>query len=133
MHLLTASTVTLTLIVTAAGLTAGTRSSAGDISAKTTPEIAGLDFDIGNFATDAVWAQYVAKGDHLECVMDATDAGAGYLIQDTRQPPSAASPWTSDLRRMRNRPSELRVLVDICRKSCQVGLARQRLRQGLGV
>jgi hypothetical protein len=63
------------------------------------PELAGLDFDINDYATDAVWNQYVAKGDHLQCVMGATDVGAGFLIQDTRKPPSAASPWTGDLRR----------------------------------
>jgi hypothetical protein len=100
-HLLTASIVALALIVTAVGLSIGTHSPADGIrGTNPLPELDGLDFDIGKFANDPVWAQYVAKGDHLRCVMDATDAGAGFLIQDTRQPPSAASPWTGDLRRM---------------------------------
>ena len=95
MRLLTKSTVALALIISAAGLPAGDTPGAN-----LPPETAGLDFDIKDFATDAVWKQYVAKGYHLECMMGATDAGAGFLIQDTRNPPSAASMWTGDLRRM---------------------------------
>jgi hypothetical protein len=62
------------------------------------PETAGLDFDINNFASDKLWAEYIAKGNHLNCIMDATDAGAGFLVGDKRKPPSAASPWSGDLR-----------------------------------
>jgi hypothetical protein len=32
------------------------------------------------------------------CLMEATDAGAGWLEKDPRKPPSAASKWTGDLR-----------------------------------
>jgi hypothetical protein len=81
----------------------------GAPGANSPPEIAGLDFDIKNFATDAVWKQYVAKGEHLACAMTATDAGAGFLIQDSRTPPSAASPWTGDLRRRQKAPSVSRI------------------------
>ncbi|KAF1837233.1 hypothetical protein BDW02DRAFT_519446, partial [Decorospora gaudefroyi] len=45
-----------------------------------------------------MWARYVEKGEHLVCLMQATDAGAGFLTADTRTPPSAASRWTGDLR-----------------------------------
>jgi hypothetical protein len=89
------------LVVASTCLAIGMPMPAGDgPGADSPPELAGLDFDIKNYATDAVWNQYVAKGDHLQCVMGATDVGAGFLIQDTRKPPSAASPWTGDLRRM---------------------------------
>ncbi|KAF1915304.1 hypothetical protein BDU57DRAFT_476936 [Ampelomyces quisqualis] len=45
-----------------------------------------------------MWTTYVRKGDHLNCVMVATDTGAGFLLEDTRKPPSAASPWSGDLK-----------------------------------
>jgi hypothetical protein len=64
------------------------------------PELAGLDFDITRFADDARWNSYMAKGRHLTCIMDATDAVSGFLIEDSRKPPSAASPWTGDLSSM---------------------------------
>jgi hypothetical protein len=73
--------------------------ASGAPGANSPHEIAGLDFNIKNFATDAVWNRYVAKGNRLACLMTATDAGAGFLIQDSREPPSAASSWTGDLRR----------------------------------
>jgi hypothetical protein len=41
----------------------------------------------------------VAKCSHVTFFMAATDAGAGFPIQDSREPPSAASSWTGDLRR----------------------------------
>jgi hypothetical protein len=76
-------------------------------------------FDPAKFAEDALWKvratctmcietytdfvpipqkKYVAKGHHLKCVMDATDEGAGFLVEDTRSPPSAASKWSGDLK-----------------------------------
>jgi len=67
------------------------------------PEVAGLDFDIARFADDAKWMSYIVKGQHLNCIMGATDAGAGFLIEDPRKPPSAASPWSGDLSSMRPR------------------------------
>ncbi|KAH9865863.1 hypothetical protein J1614_009450 [Plenodomus biglobosus] len=61
------------------------------------PVLGGLDFDPHKYASDAQWKQYVDKGQHLICLMEATDEGAGYLIEDTRTPPSAASLWTGEL------------------------------------
>ncbi|OAL50382.1 hypothetical protein IQ07DRAFT_509705 [Pyrenochaeta sp. DS3sAY3a] len=62
------------------------------------PELA-IDFDPSRwYADDELWERYVQKGEHLVCLMQATDRGAGFLIQDTRTPPSAASPWNGDLR-----------------------------------
>ncbi|EOA81968.1 uncharacterized protein SETTUDRAFT_72231, partial [Exserohilum turcica Et28A] len=57
----------------------------------------GGDFDPNVWADDELWNKYLAKGQRLMCLMDATDQGAGYLMQDTRQPPSAASRWTTEL------------------------------------
>jgi hypothetical protein len=59
-------------------------------------EIAGLDFDVKKYAEE-MWRKYVEKGEHWNCIMDATDAGAGFLIEDTKKPPSVASPWQGDL------------------------------------
>jgi hypothetical protein len=59
---------------------------------------AGLDFDINKVADDAMWNQYVSKGNHMNCIMDATDAGAGFLMEDTRKLPSAASLWSGSLK-----------------------------------
>ncbi|KAI4661440.1 uncharacterized protein J4E79_005253 [Alternaria viburni] len=56
------------------------------------------DFNKGAYATKALWDKYLEKGNRLMCLMEATDRGAGWLSQDTRQPPSAASRWTGDLR-----------------------------------
>ncbi|KAI4638163.1 hypothetical protein J4E93_010319 [Alternaria ventricosa] len=62
------------------------------------PRTDGGDFNPGNWADDAKWQKYLDKGHHLTCLMDATDRGAGWLSKDTRQPPSAASKWTGELR-----------------------------------
>lgn len=48
-------------------------------------------------ADDARWTKFVEKGKHLNCLMEASDKGAGWLLKDTRNPPSAASQWTGDL------------------------------------
>jgi hypothetical protein len=53
-------------------------------------------FDVSKAASDALWQRYIAKGHHLNCIMEATDFGAGLLVQDTRNPPSAASLWNAD-------------------------------------
>jgi hypothetical protein len=58
---------------------------------------AGLKFNINDYASEAVWNQYVAKGDQFMCKMQANDKGAVWLMQDTRTPPSAASQYTGDL------------------------------------
>lgn len=64
------------------------------------PAFGGLDFDPKVYANDALFNQYKAKGEHLICLMQATDKGAGLLLGDTREPPSAASKWTGDLKSM---------------------------------
>ena len=56
------------------------------------------DFDVNRWADDTKWQKYLDKGHHLMCLMEATDRGAGWLSKDTRQPPSAASKWTGELR-----------------------------------
>jgi hypothetical protein len=60
--------------------------------------IAAIVFDPKNGANDAMWAKYISKGEHNICLMKATDAGAGFLESDPRNPPSSASKWTGDLR-----------------------------------
>ncbi|KAI4912818.1 hypothetical protein J4E90_006224 [Alternaria incomplexa] len=62
------------------------------------PRVDGGDFNPGNWADDTKWQKYLDKGHHLTRLMDATDRGAGWLSKDTRQPPSAASKWTGELR-----------------------------------
>jgi len=62
------------------------------------PRTDGGDFNPGNWADDTKWQKYLDKGHHLKCLMEATDRGAGWLSRDTRQPPSAASKWTGELR-----------------------------------
>jgi len=66
-----------------------------------TPSASGLnrrgDFDPSKYADQATWDKYVKKGDHLLCLMAASDRAAGYLEHDTRDPPSAASKWAGDL------------------------------------
>lgn len=64
----------------------------------TAPELSGIDFNPDVFASDAQWRQYVDKGLQLTCLMEATDQGAGYLLDDSRSPPSAASRWAGDLK-----------------------------------
>jgi hypothetical protein len=55
-------------------------------------------FDPVKYADDATWKKYVDKGYHLKCIMEAPDQAAGFLTEDTRSPPSAASRWTGDLK-----------------------------------
>lgn len=69
----------------------------------TAPELSGIDFNPDVFASDAQWRQYVDKGLQLTCLMEATDQGAGYLLDDSRSPPSAASRWAGDLKSRLNR------------------------------
>jgi hypothetical protein len=61
------------------------------------PATAAATFDPNNLADQATWASYVGKGNDFVCRMEATDKGAGFLMQDTRNPPSAASQYTGDL------------------------------------
>ncbi|KAL6708410.1 hypothetical protein ACN47E_002673 [Coniothyrium glycines] len=63
------------------------------------PTIGGLDFDPKVYASDAIWQRHVEKGNHLICLMQATDKGAGYLTMDNKKPPSAASRWTGDMQK----------------------------------
>jgi hypothetical protein len=48
-------------------------------------------------AGDKRWTKFIEKGQHLNCLMNAPDQGAGWVLGDTRNPPSAASEWTGDL------------------------------------
>lgn len=48
-------------------------------------------------ADDQRWTKFIEKGQHFNCLMNAPDRGAGWLLKDTRNPPSAASEWTGDL------------------------------------
>jgi hypothetical protein len=68
-----------------------------DAPAFSLPETGGIDFDPKKYADEELWKKYVAKGEHLICLMQATDQGTGFLTQDTRTPPSAASRWTGDM------------------------------------
>lgn len=52
------------------------------------------NFDINNFADDAMFENFVDKGKCLRCLMVADDRGARNLEFEKRNPPSAASPWT---------------------------------------
>lgn len=60
------------------------------------------DFDSSKFGDQATWDKYVKKGDRLLCLMAASDRAAGYLEQDTRNPPSAASRWAGNLKSVYN-------------------------------
>jgi hypothetical protein len=74
-------------------------SSPPDLNApELVPALSANDFDPNNQADQALWDKYLKKGDHMMCLMEATDKGAGWLEKDTRQPPSAASRWKGDLR-----------------------------------
>ncbi|CAE7012111.1 hypothetical protein P3342_003555 [Pyrenophora teres f. teres] len=55
-------------------------------------------FDPSRYADQATWDKYIKKGDRLLCLMAASDRAAGYLEQDPRDPPSAASKWIGDIR-----------------------------------
>lgn len=54
-------------------------------------------FDPTVWASNQLWSRYVGKGHQLLCLMLASDEVAGFLLEDTRQPPSAASRWSGDL------------------------------------
>jgi hypothetical protein len=51
-----------------------------------------------DLASDAKWAKYTFKGGALMCGLNGDDLTAGHQINDPRNPPSAASIWTGDLR-----------------------------------
>ncbi|KAF1920655.1 hypothetical protein BDU57DRAFT_435627 [Ampelomyces quisqualis] len=53
-------------------------------------------WDSSKVADDDMWNTYVRKGQRLKCLMQALDKGAGWLLEDTRRPPSAASKWSGD-------------------------------------
>lgn len=59
--------------------------------------LAARAWDPSKVATDATWSTYVQKGQRLKCLMEAPDKGAGWLLKDTRTPPSAASKWSGDI------------------------------------
>lgn len=48
-------------------------------------------------ASDEIWDKYQKKGNHYQCLFEANDEGAGYLIEDKRTPPSAQSVWKGDM------------------------------------
>ncbi|RMZ69150.1 cytochrome p450 [Pyrenophora seminiperda CCB06] len=48
-------------------------------------------------ADQELWDKHVAKGERLLCLMEVSDNYAGRMLQDTRNPPSAASIWTGTL------------------------------------
>ncbi|KAH7071743.1 hypothetical protein FB567DRAFT_612413 [Paraphoma chrysanthemicola] len=49
-------------------------------------------------ASDAEFEKFALKGGALMCALGGTDKTAGRLLRDTRDPPSAASIWTGNLR-----------------------------------
>ncbi|KAH6644834.1 hypothetical protein C7974DRAFT_420258 [Boeremia exigua] len=49
-------------------------------------------------ASDDDWQKFTHKGGALMCALNGDDEAAGVLMGDTRTPPSAASPWTGDLK-----------------------------------
>jgi hypothetical protein len=51
-----------------------------------------------DYATDADWDKYIHKGGALMCALVGSDQTAGRQIKDTRNPPSAASIWSGDLK-----------------------------------
>ena len=59
--------------------------------------VSGAIFDPNYFAGTELWETFTKKGRHLDCLMRASDEGAGWLMQDTRHPPSAASRWKNNL------------------------------------
>lgn len=65
----------------------------------TSQPAAGLDFDPEYHADDEMWRKYVErKGSHLLCLMKATDERAGLLQGNKRNPPSASSEWSGNLK-----------------------------------
>jgi hypothetical protein len=78
-------------------------------------------WDPSKVANDAMWNKYVSKGQHIKCIMEAPDTGAGWLEQDSRTPPSAASKWSGDLSGLFMQPMLL-VVTDMCLKMpCKPG------------
>lgn len=51
-----------------------------------------------DYASPSEWITYTTKGGALMCGLTGSDETAGSLLQDTRNPPSAASPFTNDLK-----------------------------------
>jgi hypothetical protein len=51
-----------------------------------------------DLANPADWETFSLKGSALMCALEGTDQTAGRLIKDTRNPPSAATSWSSDLK-----------------------------------
>jgi hypothetical protein len=49
-------------------------------------------------ATEVDWKKSAAKGGALMCALEGSDQVAGRQIRDTREPPSAASRYNSDLK-----------------------------------
>jgi hypothetical protein len=56
-----------------------------------------VEYNPNNVASDLEMNNYVAKGNHRGCLLEATDQGAGGLSMDTRSPPSAQSLWQGTL------------------------------------
>jgi hypothetical protein len=54
-------------------------------------------YDPNRVASDLDMNNYIAKGNHRGCLLEATDRGAGMLSMDTRSPPSAQSLWQGTL------------------------------------
>lgn len=54
-------------------------------------------FPLNYPASDELWDKHVRKGSSLNCGMRGTDQGAGYQLEDTRNPPSAASRWVGGI------------------------------------
>lgn len=65
------------------------------ISSASRPHIAVFDDDT---ASAADFDRFALKGGALMCALEGTDQTAGRQLQDTRNPPSAASLWVGDLR-----------------------------------
>ncbi|PVH95963.1 hypothetical protein DM02DRAFT_689119, partial [Periconia macrospinosa] len=55
-------------------------------------------YEPDSLADDALWERVSCKGGHLVAAMKESDEEAGIRIQDTRNPPSAASLWQGDLK-----------------------------------
>ncbi|KAJ4986345.1 hypothetical protein SVAN01_08162 [Stagonosporopsis vannaccii] len=51
-----------------------------------------------DFASEADWTKFTNKGGALMCGLNGDDEKAGQQMGDKRTPPSAASPWTGDLK-----------------------------------
>ncbi|EMD94635.1 hypothetical protein COCC4DRAFT_147813 [Bipolaris maydis ATCC 48331] len=70
----------------------------------TSPNLETNDFQLttafwdDDYASPSEWATYTTKGGALMCGLTGSDETAGSLLQDTRNPRSAASPFTSDLK-----------------------------------